>query len=144
MSKGQEEKKETKKKPAKTLKEKRQAKKEKKSGGKKKTFTIDCTDPVQDDIFDIAAFEKFLQDRIKVNGKAGVLGSKVKISVNKAKIAINAQLPFSKRYLKYLTKKYLKKNQIRDWLRVIAVGKNTYQVRYFKIHEREEETADEQ
>ena len=35
------------------------------------TFTIDCTKPVDDKIMDIAQFEKFLLDRIKVDGKTG-------------------------------------------------------------------------
>ena len=41
--------------------------------GKKKaqTFVIDCTKPVEDKIMDIASFEKFLLDRIKVDGKTG-------------------------------------------------------------------------
>lgn len=41
--------------------------------GKKKaaTFVIDCTKPVEDKIMEIAAFEKFLQDHIKVDGKTG-------------------------------------------------------------------------
>jgi len=37
------------------------------------------------------------------------------------------------RYLKYLTKKYLKKNNLRDWLRVVASGKDTYELRYFQV-----------
>lgn len=37
------------------------------------TFTIDCTKPVEDKIMDIAQFEKFLLDRIKVDGKTGML-----------------------------------------------------------------------
>jgi hypothetical protein len=41
--------------------------------GKKKalTFVIDCAKPVDDKIMDIAAFEKFLLDHIKVDGKIG-------------------------------------------------------------------------
>ena len=41
--------------------------------GKKKsqTFVIDCTKPVEDKIMDISSFEKFLLDKIKVNGKTG-------------------------------------------------------------------------
>ena len=45
--------------------------------GKKKQvlkFTLDCTIPVDDHVLDPASFEKFLHDRIKVNGKTGVLG----------------------------------------------------------------------
>ncbi len=41
--------------------------------GKKKaqTFVIDCSKPVDDKIMDIASFEQFLLEKIKVEGKAG-------------------------------------------------------------------------
>ena len=149
-------------------------------------YTIDCFSPVDDKVLDMATFEKFLKDRIKVsscwsvggfigglgvracvsaggvgllwvglsrrvpggvggsqqsharthsalthpsthppirpplqvNGKAGALGDTVSISRDKAKLTVTAELPFSKRYLKYLTKKHLKKQQLRDYLRV--------------------------
>ncbi|XP_023772837.1 60S ribosomal protein L22-2 [Lactuca sativa] len=91
-------------------------------GGKKKiaTFVIDCGKPVEDKIMEIASLEKFLQERIKVGGKAGNLGDSVTISREKNKISVTSDNNFSKRYLKYLTKKYLKKHNSRDWLRVIA------------------------
>ena len=44
---------------------------------------------------------------------------------------------FSKRYLKYLSKKYLKKQQLRDWLHVIANTKTSYELRYYNIHEQD-------
>ena len=89
--------------------------------------------PVEDKVLDAADFEKYLHDRIKVNGKAGKLGTKVTITRDKSKITVAAELPFSKRYLKYLSKKYLKKQQLRDFLHVIASSKNTYEFRYFKV-----------
>jgi large subunit ribosomal protein L22e len=48
------------------------------------------------------------------------------------------------RYLKYLTKKYLKKHNVRDWLRVIASNKdrNVYELRYFNIADNEAEDED--
>lgn len=48
------------------------------------------------------------------------------------------------RYLKYLTKKYLKKHNVRDWLRVIASNKdrNVYELRYFNIADNEAEEED--
>jgi large subunit ribosomal protein L22e len=114
--------------------------------GKKKaqTFTIDCGKPVEDKIMDIASFEKFLQDRIKVAGKAGVLGDTVTIAREKNKISVTSENAFSKRYLKYLTKKYLKKHNVRDWLRVIASNKdrNVYELRYFNIADNEAEDED--
>lgn len=33
------------------------------------------------------------------------------------KITVTSSIPLSKRYLKYLTKKFLKKNTLRDWIR---------------------------
>ncbi|XP_010289709.1 PREDICTED: 60S ribosomal protein L22, partial [Phaethon lepturus] len=102
-------------------------------GGKKKKqvlkFTLDCTHPVEDGIMDAANFEQFLQERIKVNGKAGNLGGGVvTIERSKSKITVTSEVPFSKRYLKYLTKKYLKKNNL---------------LRYFQINQDEEEEEEE-
>uniref|UniRef100_A0A4W5RX69 Large ribosomal subunit protein eL22 n=1 Tax=Hucho hucho TaxID=62062 RepID=A0A4W5RX69_9TELE len=131
-----------------TPKQKKQVVKKTKTGGRKKKqvlkFTLDCTHPVEDGIMDAANFEQFLQERIKVNGKAGNLGGGVvSIERSKSKIAVNSEVPFSKRYLKYLTKKYLKKNNLRDWLRVVANTKESYELRYFQINQDEEEEEDE-
>ncbi|KAF8112914.1 hypothetical protein N665_0058s0015 [Sinapis alba] len=110
-----------------------------KSSAKKKgvAFVIDCTKPVDDKIMEIATLEKFLQERIKVGGKPGALGDSVSITTVKGKITVTADSTFSKRYLKYLTKKYLKKYNVRDWLRVIASNKdkNLYELRYFNIED---------
>ncbi|XP_004495695.1 large ribosomal subunit protein eL22z-like [Cicer arietinum] len=117
------------------------------SKGKKKgltTFTIDCAKPVEDKIMDIASLEKFLQERIKVGGKPGALGDAVTVSREKSKITVTSDSNFSKRYLKYLTKKYLKKHNVRDWLRVISSNKDrsVYELRYFNIAENEGEEED--
>ncbi|KAL0418848.1 UNVERIFIED_CONTAM: 60S ribosomal protein L22-2 [Sesamum radiatum] len=115
-------------------------------GGKKKgaSFVIDCSKPVEDKIMEIASLEKFLQERIKVGGKAGALGDSVTVTRDKNKITVTADSAFSKRYLKYLTKKYLKKHNVRDWLRVISSNKdrNVYELRYFNIAEQEGEEED--
>ena len=81
-----------------------------------------------------------MQDRIKVSGKTGNLGDLVTISRDKAKVTVASDIPFSKRYLKYLSKKYLKKQQLRDYLRVVANNqhKNTYELNYFNINADEE------
>lgn len=47
------------------------------------------------------------------------------------------------RYLKYLTKKYLKKHNLRDWLRVVANTKESYELRYFQINQDEEEEEED-
>jgi large subunit ribosomal protein L22e len=121
------------------------------AGGPKKVrkaavFVIDCAKPVEDAIMDVAVFEKFLADRIKVGGKAGGGGEGVVVSREKARVSVTSEGPMSKRYLKYLTKKFLKKHNVRDWLRVIASNKDrsVYELRYFNIAEAgEEEEAED-
>merc|ERR1711942_132922 len=116
-----------------------------KGGKKKKTvlkFTLDCTLPVEDGIMNVASFEKFLLEHIKVAGKTGNLGSNVVLEKQKSKLVVTSDIPFSKRYLKYLTKKYLKKNKLRDWLRVVAYTKDSYDLRYFQINNEEDEEED--
>lgn len=106
-----------------------------KKGSKKSVakFVLDCRKPIEDQVLDTADFEKFLHDKIKVDGKPGNLGTKVKISTNKTKINVAAELPFSKRYLKWLTKKYLVKQQLKQYLRVVSTNKDTYELQYYKI-----------
>ncbi|CAM9847384.1 unnamed protein product [Lampetra planeri] len=122
---------------------------QKTKGGKKKKlvlkFTLDCTHPVEDGIMDSANFEQFLKERIKVDGKTGKVSehSAVTVERSKSKITVSSEIPFSKRYLKYLTKKYLKKNNLRDWLRVVAASKDSYELRYFQINQDEEEEDEE-
>lgn len=52
------------------------------AGGKKaqNVYTIDCTKPAEDRIFDVAGFEKYLHDNMKVDGKPGQLGNLVDIA----------------------------------------------------------------
>merc|ERR1712021_295313 len=108
-------------------------------------FAIDYTVPLQDGLLvnGGANFEQFLQERIKVDGKTGNLGDKVVITREKSKIYVSAELPFSKRYLKYLTKKYLKKQQLREYVHVVASSKGMYELRYFNIPDNDAEDDDE-
>mmetsp|Transcript_498 Transcript_498/g.1210 ORF Transcript_498/g.1210 Transcript_498/m.1210 type:complete len:119 (+) Transcript_498:100-456(+) len=99
-------------------------------------FVIDCTQPVDDKVLDVAMFEKYLHDKIKIGGKTAALaGNNVVITRDRTKLTIAspAELKFSKRQLKYLSKRYLKKQQLRDYLRVVAASKNSYEMRYFSI-----------
>ena len=107
--------------------------------GKKQTlkFVIDCRLPIDDNVIVLKDFESFLTQKIKVDNKTGNLGSNVTVSMDKENLVVQSKIPFSKRYLKYLTKKYLKKQDLKEFLRVISTNKNTYQLRYFKIQNEE-------
>ncbi|KAL9014801.1 MAG: hypothetical protein Q9173_000555 [Seirophora scorigena] len=115
-------------------------------GGAKvtKKFIINASQPASDKIFDVAAFEKFLHDKIKVDNRVGNLGDTVQISQQgEGKIEVVAHIQFSGRYLKYLTKKFLKKQQLRDWLRVVSTSPGVYELRFFNVVNDEADDDDE-
>ncbi len=97
-------------------------------------FIINATQPVNDRIFDASAFTTFLQQRIKVDGLTGNLGERINVTnLGDGRIEVVAHQEFSGRYLKYLTKKFLKKQQLRDWLRVVATNKGEYSLKFFNV-----------
>ncbi|XP_065362679.1 large ribosomal subunit protein eL22 [Calliphora vicina] len=105
-------------------------------------YAIDCTNIAEDNILDVADFEKYVKARMKVNGKVNNLGNNVTFERVKMKLYVNSDVHFSKAYLKYLTKKYLKKNSLRDWIRVVANEKDSYELRYFRISSNDDEDED--
>merc|ERR1719219_3117111 len=144
--------------------------KSKKSKNNTRKFTINCQAPVDDGILDIASFNQYLTEHIKVEGKVGNLGEKVKVDSglisrvssrtyrntqtctmaptnkskksknNTRKFTINCQAPVDDGILdiasfnQYLTERYLKKNNLREWLRVVAENKESYTLKYFNIN----------
>lgn len=138
-------------KPEQTKETKPQGIKKPKAPKPKKKITyryyIDCSIPVEDGIFDLENFvsknssrpilisqEQFFIKKYKVSGKTGNLAAaKVRFWKQQNQLRINTQQKISKRYLKYLTKKYLKKQELRDWLHVIRDSKRGYILKYFNI-----------
>ena len=59
----------------------------------------------------------------------------MKVQNDDKKVTVKAEIAFSKRYLKYLTKKYLKRHSLREFLYVIASDKKNYQIKYFNIQQ---------
>ncbi len=104
----------------------------------KKIFKIDCSIPAKDGVFDeemIGAFEQHFLSNTKLHGKKGKLADKVKINLDKEKnlLAVSTTMQYRKKYFKYLTKKFLKKKNLRDFFRIVATNKSEYQLRYFNI-----------
>merc|ERR1712088_168897 len=104
--------------------------KSKKSKKSELKFTIDCTQPVDDSILDIANFNAYLKEKIKANGKLDNLEN-ITIENTPKQLIVTAKWYFSKRYLK--------KNSLREWLRVVADDKSSYTLKYFNINNDEEE-----
>ncbi|CAI2729575.1 unnamed protein product [Schistosoma spindalis] len=106
-------------------------------------FSI-CISPgvIDEDIVSPSLLEKYLKEHIKVDNKLNNLGKDVHVERDKSTIHVTANIPFSKRYLKYLTKKFLKRHKLRDFLRVVAKSKDSYEFRFFNFEN--EDTDDEE
>uniref|UniRef100_A0A8C6FKH1 Uncharacterized protein n=1 Tax=Moschus moschiferus TaxID=68415 RepID=A0A8C6FKH1_MOSMO len=74
-------------------------------------FNLDPTHPIEGGFLTLKILNIFLLEKVKVNGKTRNLGNVVHIECFKNKM-IFPEKQFSKSYLKYLTKKYLKKNSL--------------------------------
>nr|5T5H_V Chain V, 60S ribosomal protein L22 [Trypanosoma cruzi] len=99
-----------------------------------KVFKIDCTIPANDGIFSeeiLGNFEQYFQENVKLNGRKGKLTEKVRVGLRNNVLTITTTMAYRKKYFKYLTKKFLKKKDLRDWIRILARGKDTYQLKYF-------------
>jgi len=111
-------------------------KKQKTQSGPKDTkkYIVDFSAPANDSVFDGDAYAQYMKEHIKVDGKAGNLGDKISVTKEgDGKLAISATGAFSKRYIKYLTKRFLKKNSMRDWLRVVA-NKQGFRLAYYNVN----------
>ncbi|KAJ1498308.1 hypothetical protein HMI56_005059 [Coelomomyces lativittatus] len=119
-------------------KSKSSSKQQGKSSHGLRKFILNCSVAANDHLFDPVQFEEFLNHRIKVDHRVHNLGKSVKVqrSGHQA-VTIYTTIPFSKRYYKYLTKKFLKKVNLRDWLRVVATDKQSFELKYFNVDEKE-------
>lgn len=112
-----------------------------------KKFVVDVAAPVENDVFDQESYVKYLVEHVKVDGIVGNLGNDISITAesdNKVVVVVSGNGSFSGKYLKYLTKKYLKKNQIRDWIRFVSVKQNQYKLQFYAVAEDDEEEEDEE
>lgn len=108
-------------------------------------YFIDAAVPVVDGIFDLDNFEKYILEKYKVGGKTGNLTDKVSVFKKNNKLYVNTKVKISQRYLKYLSKRYLKKQELGDWLRVISHPKKRgYVLKYLPIAQQQEEQQEEE
>lgn len=102
-------------------------------------FTVDFNQAVSNNLLSLEAAIKFLSQNIKVNGLKGKLEDSVKVGQTDKKdkqkntvvVSVDNTMTFSKRYVKYLIKKFLKRENISLYLRVISNGPNSYLVKLF-------------
>ena len=108
-----------------------------------KKYTIDFNAPVENNLVTLESALKYMQANMKLNGLKGKLGDSIKINntekTDKAKntlvISVDNSLEFSKKYLKYLVKKFLKREGIGKFLTVSSTSPNAYTVKIIKKNE---------
>ena len=105
-----------------------------------RTFTIDFDQAVTNSLMSLDTASKYFSSNIKVNGLKNKLEESVKIQLpdkrekhrkNNVIIQVDAKMKFSKRYIKYLVKKFLKRENISLYLRVVSNGQNSYVVKLY-------------
>lgn len=106
-----------------------------------KKYTVDFSSPVENKLLSLEAASKYLNSNIKVNGLKGKLGDSIKVSTSDAKskntlvIQVDSQMKFSKRYIRYLVKKFLKREGIVRYLTVASSAPNSYAVKVLRKNE---------
>ena len=106
-----------------------------------KKYTVDFNSPVENKLLSLEAASKYLNSNIKVNGLKGKLGDSIKVSTTDSKskntlvIQVDSQMKFSKRYIRYLVKKFLKREGIVKYLTVASSAPNAYAVKVLRKNE---------
>jgi large subunit ribosomal protein L22e len=108
-----------------------------------KKYTVDFNSPVDNNLLTLESALKYMQSNMKINGLKGKLGNTIKISITGKKdknkntliVSVDSQLQFSKRYIRYLVKKFLKREGIARFLTVSSTSPNAYTVKVIKKNE---------
>ena len=108
-----------------------------------KRFTIDFNAPVDNNLLTLESALKYMQSNMKINGLKGKLGNTIKINLTDKKdknknslvFSVDTTIQFSKRYIRYLVKKFLKREGIARFLTVSSTAPNAYTVKVIKKNE---------
>ena len=111
-----------------------------------KVFNVDFNSPCSNNLLTLEGAQKYLATNFKVNGlklKADDKNAKIKVAMTDKKdkrkntivISVDNKLQFSKRYIKYLVKKYLRREGIARFLTVSSTAPNAYTVKVIKKNE---------
>ena len=107
-----------------------------------KKYTVDFSSPLENKLLTLESVLHYLQTNMKLNGLKGKLGKSIIINLDDLKknknaivISVDSSLKFSKRYIRYLVKKYLKKEGIAKYLTLSATSPGAYAVKVIKKNE---------
>ena len=108
-----------------------------------KKYTVDFSNPLENKLLTLESVLKFLQNNMKLNGLKGKLGKTILINTDEKReksktsivISVDSSIKFSKRYIRYLVKKFLKKEGVAKYLTLTATSPSAYMVKVIKKNE---------
>lgn len=108
-----------------------------------KKYTVDFSNPLENKLLTLESVLKYLQANMKLNGLKGKLGKSILINADEKKekskstvvISVDSSIKFSKRYIRYLVKKFLKKEGVSKYLTLSATSPSAYSVKVIKKNE---------
>ena len=101
--------------------------------------TVDLGVAIDDSLVQISEFVDYIKSNLKVNGNKGALGEDIVVSANGTKQSmVTSRVRLGKRYNKYLTKKFLKKIGISDYIKINATEKSVYKLKYIAVEKSKE------
>ena len=108
-----------------------------------KKYTVDFSNPLENKLLTLESVLKFLQNNMKLNGLKGKLGKTILINTDEKReksktsivISVDSSIKFSKRYIRYLVKKFLKKEGVAKYLTLSATSPSAYIVKVIKKNE---------
>ena len=102
-------------------------------------FVIDASVMIEDGLFNASSLADYIRAHIKVNGRDSSKTSLITVRPADSKVHITSQVGVSKRYFKYLVKRYLKSNNLLNYARVLATDKGTYKLKYINVGKADKE-----
>ena len=108
-----------------------------------KKYTVDFSNPLENKLLTLESVLKYLQNNMKLNGLKGKLGKSILINADEKRdknkncivISVDSSIKFSKRYIRYLVKKFLKKEGVAKYLTLTATSPSAYMVKVIKKNE---------
>ena len=108
-----------------------------------KKYSVDFSNPLENKLLTLESVLKFLQNNMKLNGLKGKLGKTILVNTDEKReksktsivISVDSSIKFCKRYIRYLVKKFLKKEGVAKYLTLTATSPSAYMVKVIKKNE---------
>lgn len=115
-------------------------KKSKKSAhAEKGKFELDCSLCTNESLFSTSELKDFLLARMNLRDKPGKIDRYAQINTTDNTVEVEYKCFISKRYVKYLGRKFLRIKKLNSWVRIIASSKTGYKFVFYNVDKDNEE-----